>query len=275
MTHTLSIKVKLPSLTLKTLKSDLNLCFQFYLCVLLTLLQPDWSFELTLSICSVSLHQANSNASYILLWVILFPSLSFPPISFPILSFFFQFIYFYLFLAALGLCCCVQAFSSCGEQGLLFVAVHRLLIVVASLVVEHGLQVRRLNSCGTRAQLLHSMWDLPRPGLEPVSATLACGFLITVPPGKPRVLSSYLFQSSARVSSPQLRLHTTKPFNAQSTNVPLSLPCLHLYNQLWLRPRLYKPERPGFDFQSNHLIVKASCDKSLYFSESHFPCLRI
>ena len=30
-------------------------------------------------------------------------------------------------------------FSSCGERGLLFVAVRRLLIVVASLVVEHGL----------------------------------------------------------------------------------------------------------------------------------------
>ena len=30
------------------------------------------------------------------------------------------------FLAALGLCCCMQAFSSCGEQGLLFVAVRGL-----------------------------------------------------------------------------------------------------------------------------------------------------
>ena len=30
-------------------------------------------------------------------------------------------------------------FSGCGERGLLFVVVHRLLIVVASLVVEHGL----------------------------------------------------------------------------------------------------------------------------------------
>ena len=44
-----------------------------------------------------------------------------------------------LFLAALGLRCCARAFSSCGEQGLLFVAVCRLLIAVASLVVEHGL----------------------------------------------------------------------------------------------------------------------------------------
>ena len=45
----------------------------------------------------------------------------------------------YLFLAALGLRCCVQAFSSCGERGLLFVAVRGLLTVVASLVAEHGL----------------------------------------------------------------------------------------------------------------------------------------
>ena len=54
--------------------------------------------------------------------------------------FFLKFIYFiYLFLAALGLRCCAQAFSSCGERGLLFVAVRRLLIAVASLVAEHGL----------------------------------------------------------------------------------------------------------------------------------------
>ena len=51
-----------------------------------------------------------------------------------------KFIYFiYFFLAALGLRCCPRAFSSCGERGLLFVAVRRLLIVVASPVAEHGL----------------------------------------------------------------------------------------------------------------------------------------
>ena len=52
---------------------------------------------------------------------------------------FLKFIYLsFFFLAALGLRC-AQAFSSCGEQRLLFLAVRRLLIVVASLVVEHGL----------------------------------------------------------------------------------------------------------------------------------------
>ena len=41
---------------------------------------------------------------------------------------------------ALGLRCCMQAcrlFSSCGERGLLFVAVHGLLNLVASLAAEH------------------------------------------------------------------------------------------------------------------------------------------
>ena len=34
------------------------------------------------------------------------------------------------------------------------------------------------------------MWDLPGPGLEPVSPALARGFLTTVPPGKPSTLLS-------------------------------------------------------------------------------------
>ena len=42
-------------------------------------------------------------------------------------------------MAALGLRCCAQAFFSCVEWGLLFVAVRGLLLVVASLVAELGL----------------------------------------------------------------------------------------------------------------------------------------
>ena len=38
----------------------------------------------------------------------------------------------------------MRAISSCSEQGLLFIAVRRLPIVVASLVAEHGLQARGL-----------------------------------------------------------------------------------------------------------------------------------
>ena len=65
------------------------------------------------------------------------------------------FIYYLFILAALGLCCCLRALSSCCERGLLFVVVSRLLIVVASLVAEHGLQARGLQQlwhAGSRAQ---------------------------------------------------------------------------------------------------------------------------
>ena len=59
------------------------------------------------------------------------------------LTFFFifnKFIYLFVYIwAALGLRCCAQAFSSCGERGLLLVAMCGLLIAVASLVLEHGL----------------------------------------------------------------------------------------------------------------------------------------
>ena len=40
--------------------------------------------------------------------------------------------------------------------------------------------------------MLRGMWDLPRPGLEPVSPALAGGFLTTAPPGKS--LKPYAFE---------------------------------------------------------------------------------
>ena len=101
-------------------------------------------------------------------------------------TFFYKLIY--LFLAVLGLRFCARAFSSCGKRGPLFIAVGGPLIIAASLVAEHRLQTRRLSSCGSRAQLLRGMWDLPRPELEPVSLALAGRFSTTVPPGKPSQL---------------------------------------------------------------------------------------
>ena len=61
----------------------------------------------------------------------------------PITTFFFFFNKFiYLFLAASGRCCCAQAFSSCGERGLLFVVMLRLLIAVASCCGARALGAR-------------------------------------------------------------------------------------------------------------------------------------
>ena len=88
-------------------------------------------------------------------------------------------------MAVLGLHFCARAFSSCSEQGPLFIVVRRPLTVVAPLVAEHRLLTRRLSSCGSQAQLLRGMWDLPGPGLEPVSPALSGRLSTTVLPGKP------------------------------------------------------------------------------------------
>ena len=92
-------------------------------------------------------------------------------------------------MAVLGPRFCARAFSSCGKRGPLFITVRRPLTIAASLVVEHRLQTRRLSSCGSRAQLLRGMWELPRPGLEPESPALAGRLLTTAPPGKPNSIA--------------------------------------------------------------------------------------
>ena len=77
------------------------------------------------------------------------------------LSAYILFIYvcMYVCMAVLGLCFCARAFSSCGKRGPLFIAVRGPLTIVASLLVEHRLQTRRLSSCGSRAQLFRGMWE--------------------------------------------------------------------------------------------------------------------
>ena len=83
-------------------------------------------------------------------------------------------------------------------MGLLLAVVPSLLIEVASPVAEHGLwgaqtsvtAMRGLSSCGSRAlehasfscritgaYFPHGMWNLPRPGIEPMSPALAGAFL--------------------------------------------------------------------------------------------------
>ena len=85
-------------------------------------------------------------------------------------------------------------FSSCGSQAL----------------------ERKLSSCGTWAQLLHGMWDLPGPGLKPVSPTLAGGSLTTAPPGKSQLSILYIVVYICQSQSPNLSLPTLSPVNHKS-----------------------------------------------------------
>ena len=81
-----------------------------------------------------------------------------------------------------------SGFSCCGAQALGAWAS----VVMARRLSSCGMRALecRLSSCGTQAQLLCGMWDLPRPGLEPMSPALAGGFLTTAPPGKPWQVNS-------------------------------------------------------------------------------------
>ena len=70
----------------------------------------------------------------------------------------------------------------------------------ASVVVAHGLSScdsraleHRLNSCGGWALLLCGMWNLPGPGIEPMSPALASRFSTTEPPGKSLNSFNFLF----------------------------------------------------------------------------------
>ena len=80
---------------------------------------------------------------------------------------------------------CVRAFSSCSKWGPPFIAVRGPLTIAVSLVAEHRLQTRRLSNCGSWAQSLRGMRDLPGPGLKPVFPASAGRFSTTAPPGKP------------------------------------------------------------------------------------------
>ena len=55
-----------------------------------------------------------------------------------------------------------------------------LLIAVASLLAKRG-----LGSCGTQPLVFRGVWDLPGPGIEPVSPALVGEFFTTEPQRKP------------------------------------------------------------------------------------------
>ena len=80
-------------------------------------------------------------------------------------------------LTALGLCCCVQDFSSCGERGLLSsCGVWASHSSGFSSCRAQALGHTGFSSCGRQALLPHGMWNLPGPRIELVSPALAHEF---------------------------------------------------------------------------------------------------
>ena len=64
------------------------------------------------------------------------------------------------------------------------------------------------------------MWDIPRPGLEPMSPALAGGFLTTAPPGKPSFIWFIYFGGIWRACE-ALPWCYTKRYSQRSVNLIL------------------------------------------------------
>ena len=80
-------------------------------------------------------------------------------------------VYLFIFLAALGLRCRLQTFSSCNPLASHFSG----LSCCRAWATEHT----GFCSCGAQAWLACDMWNLPQPGVEPMSPALAGGFWTT------------------------------------------------------------------------------------------------
>ena len=140
------------------------------------------------------------------------------------------FLFIYLFLAVLGLRCCVGfplvavsggqvqcagSFSCCRAQA----PGHAGFSSCGFQTVEH-----RLSSQGAQAQLLCSMWDLPGSQIKPMSNTLSGGLPTTEPPGKPPLLPFGQF-----LPAPPSMLGPPKRISLQTQNSELPISKFRFY----------------------------------------------
>ena len=105
-------------------------------------------------------------------------------------------------------------------------------VVVARRLSSCGLWALecRLSSCGARALLLCGIWDLPGPGLDPMSPALAGGFLTTGPPGKPYMTVFELWFSQGICLVVGLLGHMVVLFSVfKGTSILFSIVALSIY----------------------------------------------
>ena len=143
--------------------------------------QPIYNQQLP-SLNTFSEHCSIQLEPYFYLEELNFYNLVYPWLLNDLMSYILKFIYFWLswvFVAARGLSLLAVSGSYSSLRCVGFSL--RWLLLWRSMGSRHG----GFRSCGSRSQLLRSMWDLPRPGLEPLPPALAGGFLTTAPPGKP------------------------------------------------------------------------------------------
>ena len=93
-------------------------------------------------------------------------------------------------MAVLGFYCCV-GFSLAAVSGVYSS------LQCAGFSLQWLLLLQSMGSIvnGAQSQLLRGMWNLPRPGIEPMPPALAGRFFTTEPPGKLYYRSDYTYPS--------------------------------------------------------------------------------
>ena len=86
-----------------------------------------------------------------------------------------------------------------------------------------GSRVHRFNSCGAWVQPSLGMWDLPGPGIKPMSPALAGRFFNTEPPGKP----SFFFSVLSEVHNNKRQRVFNKHSNKWTSDWQETLSCTH------------------------------------------------
>ena len=179
-----------------------------------------------------------------------------------------------LFLAALGLCCCARAFSRgavrASPGGGFSCCAARALGAQASVVAACGL------SSGDTAWLSCGTWNLPRPGIKPVSPALPGGFLTLDHRGSLTQFifitkSLYLLISLTYVTSPHScpPLATTCLFSAWEAKLysKYCTLCLQL-KKLMVRDRRLLPASRGGMWTQVRLIPNVEL---FFIRPYHYP----
>ena len=106
--------------------------------------------------------------------------------------------FIYLLVAILGLDCCVGTLCRCRQRRLAFSGCAQASHCSGSSCCRAWTPELGLSSCGAWSYLLRGMWDLSRPGIEPVSLALQGRFLTTGAPRKSHTMHLNINQSERK-----------------------------------------------------------------------------
>ena len=180
--------------------------------------------------------------------------------------------YLFNFLAALGLCCCMGFFSSCGQWGLFSSCGVRASHCGGFSLWSTSPRTCGLSSCGAQASLLLGMWNPPRLGIKSEFPALTDEFST---PGLPVQFSSVELLSRVQlfatpwIAAHQVSLSITNSWSSPKLmSIESVMPSSHL---ILCHPLLLPPIPPSIRVFSNESALHMRWPKYWNFSFSIGP----